>query len=671
MVNILQELMSLAGVPLEEAETPNPQLPNLNLDGKKIVADDDPEKLKNFWNWFGNSTTAWNGRPMVFYHGTQTKRNGKDLAPFTSFDKIKLGKNSHFSSKVGFFFTDSKMSAGEFGSRVMPVYLKMTKPKIYSSGSVSPKDMEIEQEFYNKHKMTDEYTAIDVLKAIQAHTDAYDKFVADIYHKNGAIPFERNLHNSFRDAADIRGREQEFIDNYVAALKSEGYDSIIIRNTVADASKNYGNKTTQYCVFDPEQIKSVDNNGEFSPASSNIYESIEYAHMEPNGVMFQILKNPSYDEFWELLMKSNAQLLRGLVYNGSNEKLCFVWDAFYGTVHYLTLTTYLRKYDQNIRHWAQVYCDVDNYRIYGNCPDWFLETYYPNLTKTGSGSQKEIEEAVAYAGSRRNYDVPSLDAIGSGEGYQAHGWGLYYALNPDIAEIYRKTFTENPYENIWEIDGEDLTEFLGDLLNTDTKDMFDNVFKRAQSPDTSTVRDNLLISLYDVYQFYTNRYKNGHRSLFNPETEPYHNPMDKELAEEALEKHDYVETLRPVDFSIGVGVIHKVEIPDLKFLMEEQEKIGKQSDYVQQRLLQILKASNIKNVKDYLELSGKEFYKFLSDKLDSQKKASLLLYKYGIKGIHYFGEQDGECVVIFNPEDLRVLKKFYGGKGIEMERIGG
>ena len=98
-----------------------------------------------------------------------------------------------------------------------------------------------------------------------------------LYHKNGAIPYERNLHNSFRDAVDIRGREQEFIDNYVAALKSEGYDSIIIRNTVADASKNYGNKTTQNCVFDPEQIKSVDNSGEFSPASSNIYESIEYA----------------------------------------------------------------------------------------------------------------------------------------------------------------------------------------------------------------------------------------------------------------------------------------------------------------------------------------------------------------------------------------------------------
>ena len=391
MMEPFEELMSLTGVPLEEAETTNPQLPNLNLDGKKIVSDDDPEKLKNFWNWFGNSTTAWNGRPMVFYHGTQTKRNGKDIAPFTSFDKTKLGKNSHFSSKVGFFFTDSKMSAGEFGSRVMPVYLKMTKPKIYSSGSVSPKDMEIEQEFYNKHKSTDEYTAIDVLKAIQAHTDAYDKFVADIYHKNGAIPYERNLHNSFRDAVDIRGREQEFIANYVAALKSEGYDSIIIRNTVADASKNYGNKTTQYCVFDPEQIKSVDNSGEFSPVSSNIYES-----------------------------------------------------------------------------------------------------------------------------------------------------------------------------------------------------------------------------------------------------------------------------MRSLDFDAGQGIIHKVEMPNIKFLMGEKELMRDQSDYVRLRVASIIKDKipDLKSV--YFTISGKEFYDILTDKLGSPKKASLLLHKYGIKGIRYAGRDDGEYAVIFNPEDLSGLKKFYG-----------
>lgn len=642
-----------------EAETPTPQFPNLNLNREKIIPDNDPVKLKNFRNWFGNSTAGWNGQPMVFYHGTQSQRQGNKQAGFNSFDKTKLGKHSHFSSKVGFFFTSSKMVAEKFGSHVIPVYLRMIKPKIYSSGAVSSIYTKLEEEFYNTHKNIDEYVARAPLEAMRAHTDAYDKFVADIYHRNGMMPFVQNTHNSFEDAVDIRGKEDEFIAKYIASLKSEGYDSIVIRDTVADASKNFGEPTTQYCVFDPEQIKSVDNNGEFSPASSNIYESIEYAHMESDGVMFQILKNPSYDEFWELLIKSNAQRLRSLVYNGSNEKLCFVWDAFYGTTHYLTLKTYLRKYDQNIKHWAQVYCDEDSYEIYGNCPDWFLETYYPNLAKTGSGRQKEIEEAVAYAASRRDYDAPSLDAIGSGEGYQAHGWGLYYALKPSTAEDYRTFFAKNPREHIFEINGEDLTEFLGELLNNETEDLFYNVFGEESSVDTSKLKDSLLQSLYDVWYFYSSRYKRSQ------------NMRDKELAEEALEKRDYVGTMGRHDFDVGQGIIHKVELPDIKFLMGEKELIRDQSDYVKLRVASIVK-DMIPDLKlAYFAISGKEFYGILTDKLGSPKKASLLLHKYGIKGIHYVGREDGECVVIFNPDDLRVLKKFYGGNGIEMEKLDG
>ena len=528
MDDILQELMTLAGVPLEEAETPTSQLPNLNLNREKIIPDDDPVKLRNFRNWFGNSTTGWNGQPLVFYHGTQPQRQGNKQSAFNSFDKTKLGKHSHFSSKVGFFFTDSKMVAEEFGSHVIPVYLRMIKPKIYSSGAVSSIYTKLEEEFYNTHKNIDEYAARAPLEAMRAHTDAYDKFVADIYHRNGVMPFVRNTYNSFEDAIDIRGKEDEFIAKYIASLKSEGYDSIEIRNTVADASKNFGEPTTQYCVFDPEQIKSVNNNGEFSPASSNIYESIEYAHMEPNGVMFQILKNPSYDEFWELLMKSNAQRLRGLVYNDSNEKLCFVWDAFYGTMHYLTLKTYLRNYDQNIKHWAQVYCDVDSYMSYGNYPDWFLKTYYPNLAKTSRGSKTEIEETVAHAAS-----------------------------------------------------------------------MSCNGFDNEQR------------------------------------------------------------------------IIHKVEMPDIKFLMGEKELMRDQSDYVRLRIASIVKDMMPDLKTAYFTISGKEFYNILTDKLGSPKKASLLLHKYGIKGIRYSGREDGEYAVIFNPEGLCGLKKFYGGNGIGKEKLDG
>lgn len=40
----------------------------------------------------------------------------------------------------------------------------------------------------------------------------------------------------------------------------------------------------------------------------------------------------------------------------------------------------------------------------------------------------------------------------------------------------------------------------------------------------------------------------------------------------------------------------------------------------------------------------------------------MFLEKQGIKGITYFGKQDGRCFVIFNPKDVSVIQKFYQGE---------
>ena len=88
-----------------------------------------------------------------------------------------------------------------------------------------------------------------------------------------------------------------------------------------------------------------------------------------------------------------------------------------------------------------------------------------------------------------------MDAIGSGEGYQAHGWGLYYALKPSTAEDYRSFFAKNPREHIFEINGEDLTEFLGELLNNETEDLFYSVFGEESSVDTSKLTGSQLLRM--------------------------------------------------------------------------------------------------------------------------------------------------------------------------------
>lgn len=151
----------------------------------------------------------------------------------------------------------------------MPVYLKMINPKIYVRGKI---DDRVETEFYKANKDKDEYGVQKLMRAVQEHKDSYDLFVADIYHRNGEIPYWNSIQGNFYDAWNLKDKADVFIRNYVNSLKSEGFDSIIIQDTIADASKNFGEKTTQYCVFDPEQIKSVYNVGSFSPSNPNIYE---------------------------------------------------------------------------------------------------------------------------------------------------------------------------------------------------------------------------------------------------------------------------------------------------------------------------------------------------------------------------------------------------------------
>lgn len=59
-------------------------------------------------------------------------------------------------------------------------------------------------------------------------------------------------------------------------------------------------------------------------------------------------------------------------------------------------------------------------------------------------------EITAYHGSRHNFDVFSVEKIGSGEGAQSYGYGLYFAENPSVARSYQlmdeATINGRPYD---------------------------------------------------------------------------------------------------------------------------------------------------------------------------------------------------------------------------------
>lgn len=61
----------------------------------------------------------------------------------------------------------------------------------------------------------------------------------------------------------------------------------------------------------------------------------------------------------------------------------------------------------------------------------------------GAGTVKAAQGIRAYHGSPHDFDKFSMDKIGTGEGAQAYGHGLYFAENENVARQYRDELTRN------------------------------------------------------------------------------------------------------------------------------------------------------------------------------------------------------------------------------------
>lgn len=246
---------------------------------------------------------------------------------------------------------------------------------------------------------------------------------------------------------------------------------------------------------------------------------------------------------------------------------------------------------------------------------------------TFSPESDNIYYQSAYAGSRVDYDAPSLEALGTGEGNQAHGYGLYYALDREVAEGYRERFI-NEY-------GEGIVEFNGVVYkNTDDYAHFLLNLKQTKKGEIARQRE--------IAKFFN---KNGNMELAK---------KHEKLAEEGENINvDDIKTL---------GQVHEVDLPENPYLLDEQKTLSEQSSIVKKALRAVAKEIGVKW--DSRLTNGKYIYDNISNFLGSAKAASELLSKYGIKGITYFGQQDGRCFVIFDPKDVRVIQKFYQGRTV-------
>lgn len=248
----------------------------------------------------------------------------------------------------------------------------------------------------------------------------------------------------------------------------------------------------------------------------------------------------------------------------------------------------------------------------------------------------------AFAGSRVDYDKPSLEAIGSGQGAASHGYGLYYALNRDVAERYRKAAAPNGYYKL----------------------MYDDKEVSFTSP-MALIYQNMAVDNAYTKNWLAQKIKNIE------DGKEYGNVI---AFQKALDLIDNIDFSKFSEKFVDGGQVHEVDIPENPYLLDEQSSYKNQPDLVKKIFDKITSEFGIKTSESITyagkshEITGRYVYNHLADKLGSPQKASEYLHQNGIKGITYDGKQDGRCFVIFNPDDVKVIQKFYQQR--ETEALG-
>lgn len=281
---------------------------------------------------------------------------------------------------------------------------------------------------------------------------------------------------------------------------------------------------------------------------------------------------------------------------------------------------------------------------------------------------------AAWHGSPHDFDEFDLGAIGSGEGNQAHGWGLYFAKDKKVSDVYRRELAmihDTGKGTLFKVDIPNTIDMLDEDKNL--KLLKDETLKRIINAvnELSEQEKEVFINEYrksPTYQHYSKRKIDVMATEFDS--------MDREynLLKSNLDKFVSGEEFGKIQQRAFDRLVDKYNV-DLSALKNNQitlEQIKTQLDTMWFEALKELGMARNKDREEYVEkykkdfsllledggVNGKSFYSALSKALNGDKAASKHLNEHGIKGIVYEGEIDGTCYVVFDDKAIKVIEKY-------------
>ena len=278
----------------------------------------------------------------------------------------------------------------------------------------------------------------------------------------------------------------------------------------------------------------------------------------------------------------------------------------------------------------------------------------------------DVMEQPAYHGTKYKFDKFSLQAIGSGEGNQAFGWGLYFASRRGVAEWYRDTLAGKSLgrSEIATIDGGFLKDLYWDTSFTVADngftgvDLFDIVRRLDNLFDKTTYvvenADETMVELVaDVYDQFDpvqvlNALKTGNwDGVINFLSNDIIDPFLQGQFSKWYATLQYLEGKQVSEDRSGQpeGQLYKVDVPDNNELLDYDIPVSEQTKEIQEALhnaVEVIGIADRFNIvregDDYTwrgkKLKAGDLLRELGAIYGKPQLASLLS-EFGLKGLRY------------------------------------
>lgn len=274
----------------------------------------------------------------------------------------------------------------------------------------------------------------------------------------------------------------------------------------------------------------------------------------------------------------------------------------------------------------------------------------------------------AWHGSPHDFDEFDLGAIGSGEGNQAHGWGLYFAKKKSVSKNYQKVLskrlgTTNP--KLFKVEIPDEKTMLDEdkYFKEQNKDVVNKIVSAVNDLDID--KRKALLSYYKEHPSYpvNKEYEKILGKIQDLEHDKEYlvdalvnnvNKIKEKIARETAAEYGYNFDELKADNTFEMAGKLLGEINEkLSALKKEKEVEGAKEKIKEDKILESIGDTFTKT-----PYTGRDVYVALSKVFGDDKGASEFLNSTGVKGITYDGYTDGRCYVVFDDKAIKVIEKY-------------